>query len=277
MIDPLEELVINRILISLDASACGMAAIKAATELAAQVQAELMGLFVEDVNLLRLANLPFAREVGYTSAAGRPLVAPEVERMMRAQAIEVERLLASAAEHAQVQWSFKVTRGQLLAELLALAEGVDMLVLGRKSKARIPGVQPVSYHGGVARVQRGAEPSHRAKPVMVVFGGNKTGYRALAAAFQLVRRGGRELVVLIPEAGTGGFERLRREAGQWLAAREFRARYMPVAAITAGNVAEAVRGNRGEALVLGNMTGPSWQEMLGQLLDGVDCPVFVVK
>lgn len=277
MTDPLEELVISRILISLDMSTRGMAAIEAAAELAAQMRAELTGLFVEDVNLLRLANLPFAREVGYTSATGRPLAAPELESMLRAQAIEVRRLLASAAERAEVQWSFRVARGQLLAELLALAEAGDVLVLGKKSKTRIPGIKPGSIYAGVARSQRPAAPMSRARPVMAVFDGSIPGYRALAVACQLVRGGGRELVVLVPDSGNGGFKRLRQEAELWLAARQLKARYMAIPAISPGNVADAVRKNNGEALVLGHLTEPSSQEMLGQLVDGIDCPVFAVK
>ncbi|MGB7837261.1 MAG: universal stress protein, partial [Terrimicrobiaceae bacterium] len=59
---------IRRILVALDASAHSRAALEAACELALGLDAELSGLFVEDINLLRLAQLPFASEISYPSA-----------------------------------------------------------------------------------------------------------------------------------------------------------------------------------------------------------------
>ena len=49
----------RRILVALDASAHSHAALAAAVALAARLHAEIEGLFVEDINLLRLAELPF--------------------------------------------------------------------------------------------------------------------------------------------------------------------------------------------------------------------------
>ena len=64
---------IRRILVALDASRHSLAALEAASELAEALKAELVGIFVEDVNLLYLAGLPFAREVRYLSGVDRPL------------------------------------------------------------------------------------------------------------------------------------------------------------------------------------------------------------
>ena len=64
----------NRILVALDASPQSEAALRAAAELAALLEAELEGLFVEDINLLHLCGLPFGREIrlvyGFGAAAG---------------------------------------------------------------------------------------------------------------------------------------------------------------------------------------------------------------
>ena len=58
---------IKRILVALDASAANRTALQTAALLASELQAELQALFVEDINLLRLAELPFAREVVFGS------------------------------------------------------------------------------------------------------------------------------------------------------------------------------------------------------------------
>ncbi len=58
---------IQRILLALDASPQSVAALDTATELAGRLGAELTGLFVEDTDLLRMAALPFAAEIGRLS------------------------------------------------------------------------------------------------------------------------------------------------------------------------------------------------------------------
>ena len=65
------ELAVKRILIALDPSRRGQSALQAAAHLAAGTGAELAGLFVEDINLLRMAGLPFARETRYAGQSGR--------------------------------------------------------------------------------------------------------------------------------------------------------------------------------------------------------------
>lgn len=65
----------DRVLIALDANLRSLDALRLAAELAARLEAELLALFVEDVNLIRLAGLPFAREVDRSSAVERQLAA----------------------------------------------------------------------------------------------------------------------------------------------------------------------------------------------------------
>ena len=126
---------IRRILVALDASPHSQAALEAASELADVLKAELVGIFVEDVNLLRLAGLPFAREVGYPSGTDRPLDSASMEREIRIQAEQARQTLASVAVRRQIRWSFRVVRGQVATELLSAAQEADLLVLGRASWA----------------------------------------------------------------------------------------------------------------------------------------------
>jgi nucleotide-binding universal stress UspA family protein len=92
---------IRRILVALDASRHSLAALEAAAELAARLKAELAGLFVEDINLVRLAGLPFAREIRYPSATIQQLDSPRLEQELKVQATRMRRALAAAAEQAQ--------------------------------------------------------------------------------------------------------------------------------------------------------------------------------
>jgi hypothetical protein len=95
----------------------------ALTRLARDMQAELLGLFIEDVDLLRLAALPFAAEVGLASAARRALEPAALERALRAQASSLRESLAAALEP-DIAWSFRVARASpAQAVAAALAEG----------------------------------------------------------------------------------------------------------------------------------------------------------
>ena len=64
---------IRRIMVALDASPRNVEMIEIAAKLAARMGSELIGLFVEDINLLRMADLPFASEIGLFSNGTRRL------------------------------------------------------------------------------------------------------------------------------------------------------------------------------------------------------------
>jgi hypothetical protein len=95
--------------------------LEAAVALARSLDAELLGLFVEDLDLLRFAALPFAHEIGTASAARRRLDPAALERDLRAHALEAERRLSGVASRVQVPSAFRVARGVAHVELLAAA------------------------------------------------------------------------------------------------------------------------------------------------------------
>jgi hypothetical protein len=97
--------------------------LEAAASLAGRIDAELVGLFVEDAQLLRFAALPFAREIGFASAQRRRLEVPVLERAMRAHAADAERALAGTAAGTALRWSFRVARGVVAVELVSAAIG----------------------------------------------------------------------------------------------------------------------------------------------------------
>ncbi|MBX3717365.1 MAG: hypothetical protein KF738_15310, partial [Burkholderiales bacterium] len=118
----------RRIVVGLGPAPQSRGALEAAAAIARLLDAELDALFVESEALLRLAGLPFAREVGASSASARPLDAAAVERAMRAQATEARRLLAGVADPRAVRWTLRVTRGAEGEELRAASSGADLAV-----------------------------------------------------------------------------------------------------------------------------------------------------
>jgi nucleotide-binding universal stress UspA family protein len=117
-----------RIVVLLEPGPAAPRAISTAARIAARAGAELVAVFVEDTDLIHWAALPFIREVFFPSAASRETDPATMERQLRARAQSLRRLVAEQAESARVQWSFRVTRGQRMAEALAAALEADLVI-----------------------------------------------------------------------------------------------------------------------------------------------------
>ena len=186
---------IRRILIALDSSPHSLAALEAAIDLAARMEAQLAGLFAEGVELLRMADAPFARELLYPAAKEAPMNRAAMEHKLRAQSEQARKALATAADRAQVQWTFRTVRGQVTSEVLAAAGDADLLAIGKtgsslKRRVKI-GSTPLELAIGGSTVL--LLPAHRAfanLPLLVYYDGSPTARRALLAAAKLAEAEG---------------------------------------------------------------------------------------
>jgi len=183
---------IRRIVVAIDASPTSEAALEATVDLAAAWGAELLGIFVEDVNLLRMASLPFARELGSHSGEFRSVDPENLRRQLRWQAERARKGLESAALSRGVTVSFKVARGRVNEELLAALSEADLLSLGKGGKtlaARLGlgSTARAIASGASGRVLLLSHVSRVVGPVAVVYDDSASGERALASARELAR------------------------------------------------------------------------------------------
>ena len=195
----------RRIVVTLDASACGRAALEAAAQLAAEFQAELQGLFVEDVDLLRLANLPFASEIPLPCAVPRQLEPARIQCAFRAHAERVRQALAEAADRLRLRWSFQVLQGDVVQTSRALAEEAELLILGWAE---------TTASGSSHRSP--AEATAVAGSILVIDEGGPDSDRVLQAAVELAQVKLGELLVLSPAAKVGEWSPRDRQIGQFL-------------------------------------------------------------
>lgn len=276
------EVNVRHILVALDGSRQSMAALELATDLAAVAKAELIGLFVEDTRLMRLAESPQARQVLYPSALPHPLHAVTVEDQLRAQAEIARRAMASLANPSHVRWSFQVVRGEVTAEVLAAASEIDILVLGRSGWSLAAHTHLGSTAQNLARhslrdillVRRG----HPLKRQVLVIVNNTEGFHPpLVAAIRLARAYRSRLVVLTSGAKTSTSEgipmgalALLKEESEHL---QIHYRRMPGRDLL--SIAHAVQAEGGGVVVVGeSVCSP---ETLKQLLHRLDNPILLVR
>lgn len=256
----------SRVLLALDTSPRSRAALELATALAAQLDAKLAGLFVEDVNLLRLGALPFTREIGPFSRISRPVELHEMEQSLRREAAAAQRLLAEAADALQLQWSFQIARGQVAAELFSLAADSDLIVLGKQARL---GMRLF----GAAVSNRRPPGTVAPGPVLAVFDGSPASRRALQLASRLAQTGAAELRLLVPEPE---FSRCVAEAVSLLPPELAHpaCRTIPPADFAA--LAAATRDEQASMLVLAGDGGLRGGTGFATLLNEVDCPVILL-
>ncbi|HYM33074.1 MAG TPA: universal stress protein [Candidatus Cybelea sp.] len=126
----------TRILVAMDSMTDCRDTVRMAADLAERLQGELEGLFIEDIDLINLAALPFAHEITF-SASSRPLDSGAMEQALKVQARQMRDLLVEAAERRRLSWRFRTARGQVLSELSLAATETNFVALGRSLQTRL--------------------------------------------------------------------------------------------------------------------------------------------
>lgn len=259
----------RKILLALDASARSRAALQMAATLAVELNVELTGLFVEDIDLLQLSGLPFTRETRLFSSSLRPMVQQEVEQALRREADGVRRLLAETAARSGLRWSFHVVRGQISTEIFAMASEPGLIVLGKCARR---GLRLL----GDSLAEPGSSP-RRPGSVMAVFDGSIADSPAIALASRLSCSIGAELRLLIP--GTAEqFARHIDEAKTLLNGMEIpQPVFQRIATDEIVELAAAAQAAHAAVLVLGGDSRFRGKEGFAILLNSIDCPVVLVR
>lgn len=258
---------VSRIWVALDASPRSIAALTAAVELAAGLDAELAGLFVEDIGLQHLIGLPFAREFSLLSGAGQPLSQGDMERTWRREAATLQRRLAEAAGSLRLRWSFHVARGRVAAEVSTLAQAFDLIVLGRRSGIPLVRVSRTTIRPAASQPQTG--------PVLALFDDSPASVRNLDLAILLASRHGAELRLLIDADTEAAYRQVCATGQAALKARGARANCVWLNGINGSNLIQEARREAAGCLVLPGKERFLGKEGLERVLDEIECPIVL--
>ena len=265
-----EQAAIRHIVVTLDASESGRSALETAVRLAAILGAELEGVFVEDINLIRLAGLPFLRELRPWSLGEETISTQRMQRELRTLARHAERRLEQAAREMGVPWSFQVWRGHAGAETLAQTFNADILSLGRVSAL-------ASSRMWATTRSRTRQSRETIASLNVLFSDSEQAVRALTTACNLAKDPGAGVTVLIPENQTEDAPGLKEKALSILDFHGQVARFVQLSGTGVQSLVQAA-GASGVRILIAEAEHPLLaQAGLDQCLEALCCPVLLVR
>jgi nucleotide-binding universal stress UspA family protein len=279
---------IEQIVVALDPSAHSMAALEAAVRMAGRLGADLQAIFIEDVNIRRLTELPFVQEVGLYTGSCRRVEVQELSRQLRGQAGRMRRRFWVMTRHIETRCTFREIRGRVASEVLSAAAEADVVIVGKGAWSpfdterlappvrEVLGEAPASSLVLRAGVQ--VEP-----PMRVVYDGTPLADKALATAAELAQdhngQGMASIPVMVfgladdPEKASQLEERVRERLGE----TELEVSFQTLTEASVSRLAYLVAHEERGTLLLPAGTGTLEDEAVLDFLDETNAPVLLIR
>jgi nucleotide-binding universal stress UspA family protein len=282
MAAPNHSFTVRRILVAADSSAQGRAALQAAADLGTWLHADIEGLFVEDINLVNLADLSVGRELGLITGTARPFDRGSVEARMQAEAAQARRALAALAKRARVQSSFRVVRGRVESEVITASVEGDLLVLGVFSGSVGPRPRPGPMALAAARaaprsvllLRPGARVTGKA---LVAYDGSKGAGLALQAGARLAGKAAGRLTVLLIAEDSAGADALQARITADPLVESLGPRFLRAPKLDLDTMIRMADDVGAGILVLSADNSVLSGDGYGRLLEQIGCPVLFVR
>ncbi len=186
---------LRRILVALDSAPQSSRSLESGAELAARLEAELFGLFVEDADLLRAAAVPLTRHVNLLTGVADVLDSVATEAQLARTAEAARARLEAVATKRRVRWSFTTVRGAMHAELETATGEADLLVIRGATALRDRDLSLRAQRAGaVLVIPPGTQLSH---PVSVCIDDSPGAVDALQLGATLAAGGDADMEILI--------------------------------------------------------------------------------
>lgn len=273
---------INRILVALDASAVNRSILQAATTLAVNLDAKLNALFIEDINLFRLAELPFAREIVYGADTGRGMNVADMERSVQMQVKRLRQLVETIAQQSRLSIAFDVERGDIASAICNASKQADLLIIGKNSQllkqslkvGTIAKTLLSSTHCNLMLLQHGAIIE---RPVVVIFDGSEASQTAVSLASRLARQDHNVLIVLFPAVNDYRYQLLYKQLMKKLNNVALLIHPVRLSGNTVAQILQVIKQCHGRVLLL--ETGCSFltADQTREIVTQVDIPVILLR
>ena len=251
----------RRIAITLDAFEISAQTIEQAVLLAERMGAQLEGIFVEDFDLIQVAELPFLREVRTVSRSEDAISLGRMEQELRALAARAERLLSERAAQHKVACSFRIWRGSIDSELLAADIEADVFALTRLGAT-------LSRRKAIA-----IGPSN----VSVLFRGTDASKRALDTAIKLATDPSKDINILLAAENEAESARLQQLVHEQLAESQASAHFVRLNDGSLSDLLEVIQDTHTDVLVVERDSKLLQTQSLRRSLNNLDCLVLIVR
>lgn len=260
----------KRIVVTLGTGESNRSVLEAAVQLAATLGAELEGIFIEDSDLMRLADLPFTREVRPWPSPVESLSVERLQRELRAMARQAEHMLEQTVAETGVSWSFRVWRGSATSESLARTFEADVLSLGRTSSR-------VHHKARMHPLSRRKSVRYSVSSINVLFTDSEQGARALVAACQLAKHLNVQLIVLLAENNAEQIRGLEKAATEIIESNSMNAQFTVLSDADVSSLVRTVNA-KDNTVLIAEASHPLLQnENIDQCLETLSSPLLLVR
>lgn len=255
-----------RIIVALNACRRDLGALEIAATLATRRGCELQAVFVEEMNLLNIAELPFIKEIDRLSGTEREFDQTRIARAHRARLSEIQQALDRLIERRQIRASLKIVRGHFVPTVLSFVGEVDVLVLSRRGETQSGG--PVAGKSGPG----GGRGSTSDRPIWAIVDGSEESLAALWVAADIAATEPCALYVALPANQEALAAELRARLTANPAASPPVVRVNTVEPFDAPALLRSIRQSGCRMLIVKRADG----ELLENVAEAAECPVILV-
>jgi hypothetical protein len=267
----------GKVVLRMRGSAASPLILEVATRFARTFRGELHGLFVENEELLALAQMPFAREISLTGGRTRTLSLDVVRKEMQAASAAMEREFERLTH---VPARFEVVVGAAEEVLRKAMEDTGILAIGEPLALAAPGMLPkllteLAGIAGIVVVGCAARRAHG--PILTVIDPSSDVAMLVDTAEQIASEGAQEVILLIAGAQHNEAERLEAEARAALDAGTHY-HFKSIGAVTPQALGALAQRHEG-GLVIARIGGPVAESgvQVSRFACALDCPLLLLR
>lgn len=228
---------VRRVLLPMVSAELSQRTLNLAADLAGAFEAELVGMFVKEVDLLNLAELPFSTAFDRQLGQRRTLSRPRMERALDELSEKARATIGALAQRRKLAWSFEVRTGHPMEAAVEEAREFDLLAVANSLCALARTAILEREHiarGNLLLIERDLV---KGQPILAVYDGSAA---VLAVAAKLAGVLGGTVQILIAAEDAEVSKRLQRNARAWLARRSLKADIKPIEVRDGDDIVRAV-------------------------------------
>ncbi|MBL8667709.1 MAG: universal stress protein [Rhodospirillales bacterium] len=284
---PVQRVRFRRVLLALGTASGDPATVERAAALAARLRGDLLAVYVEDIDVARLAEFASVSTLSTVTAATHPLATGHLRDTLRLQVARLRRELEQAALRRRVKLAFQVRQGRLLAEVLSAATDEDLVVLSWAAGDRVPppwaaALPPtVVAHGLAAARARSVLLLHAGAPatgsVLIAFDGSEAARHALSLGAQVAELEEAPVEVVLLDGRLDQLEYWRKEIATALAQSHLSLAFVTAPKAGLQALTEIAFYHRSRLLVLDADRALAEGDVGRRLLSRLFCSVLLVR